>query len=104
MDVAPPCAVTVFIRERGVLPEQRLWQAVLLEALAEAGGRRAYLKDGLSPHAAQWVNLKSRDFREVCELAGFDPKQVFDSWQRLGGVIPREVFNEQRGRKPRGLK
>ena len=94
----------MFIRDPCTPPEQRLWQAVLLEALAEAAGRRAYLKDGLSPHAAQWVNLQSRDFRTVCELAGFDPATVFNSWQRLGGVIPREIFNEQRGRKPRGTK
>ena len=58
--------------------EHKLWTSVLLcivHDLSEAGN----IMDRAA--AERWVGtFPSRDFREVCELAGFDPEAV---WSRL---------------------
>ena len=79
-------------------PESRLWQTVLMLAVAdteeiytpiqragESDARFALRKDNVSQtyaDAIMWFDEADEDFQNVCELAGFDPdfiKSAYDS-------------------------
>ena len=72
-------------------PERKLWCAVILQALRDlAAGRIVAGQSGeyLRAKAAAWIgSYPSRDFREVCWHAGFDP----DVWHpRLRAFVDME--------------
>lgn len=57
-------------------PERQLWQGVLVRALMDAMGR-----DNLDRmHAHNWLTTPSRDFNEICSLAGFEPSFIRKSY------------------------
>lgn len=68
-------------------PEQRLFYAVLVTAFEDAlrGGGYDYgnsrmkpsLKEGKRKMAQDYLLGRSRDFRTVCEYAGFEPDYVY---------------------------
>jgi len=64
------------------IPEQRLWQGVVLLALSDAtvddpGSRdMARARD----EARTWITRAGRDYRMVCALAGWDPEFIRDSF------------------------
>lgn len=63
---------------------QHLWQRVVLQALRDAIVPR--LRPDTETQSARlsavnWLNSGSKDFREVCSLAGFDPDMVADWWR-----------------------
>ncbi len=61
------------------IPEQRLWQAVLVTAVREwlSGPMRRRLE------AERYLFHDERDFRTVCESAGMDPRQLRERLNRL---------------------
>ena len=75
-----PLASDNFI-EYEVSPERRLMLAVLNTAIMDAAG--AYIgvarpneRDYARRRALLWLQDGGRDFRSICELAGFDPLDV----------------------------
>lgn len=83
-------------------PETELWRAVIAQAISDATAtvRPKHGKASISPdkakakqvisdamrerdHAREWLLGDSRDFREVCNLAGLDPEAVRERAQRL---------------------
>ena len=59
--------------ERHLEPEQEMWIAVLARAVHDAFGSLDYLE---ASKAIAWFKSNSKDFRDVCEMAGRDPKYV----------------------------
>jgi hypothetical protein len=77
--------------------EQDLWQAVLLQAVKDAVTPGAYSEADRRAHheAKAWLERGGEDFREVCNLAGFDPEHVRDCY--LGGRINTLPFMRPTG-------
>ena len=72
------------IKEQDDRPrEEKLWKAVLMQAVADACGNAykscQYVDRRL---ARSWLTVPSKDFMMVCELAGICPKQAYDSIQQ----------------------
>ena len=59
--------------DRHLEPEQEMWIAVLARAVHDAFGSLDYLE---ASKAIAWFKSNSKDFRDVCEMAGRDPKYV----------------------------
>jgi len=59
--------------DRHLEPEQEMWIAVLARAVHDAFGSADYLE---ANKAIIWLKGYSKDFRDVCEYAGRDPKYV----------------------------
>ena len=59
--------------DRHLEPEQEMWIAVLARAVHDAFGSADYLE---ASKAIAWLKSYSKDFRDVCEYAGRDPKYV----------------------------
>lgn len=59
------------------IPEQRIWQAVIIQALmdASANGKRAEIQKA-KREARSWLEDESADFHLVCENAGLHPSYV----------------------------
>ena len=78
-----------------------LWRRVLLGVVSDlsgAGVDRARLHE-----AERWVgDWISRDFREVCELAGVDPDRTHAELRALIALSPRERRAEVRARRRAG--
>lgn len=75
-----------------VAPEVGLWRSVVKLALDDAMGvtkvnstDEAVRKEGIrnQDRARSWLLSRSRDFRQVCSLAGLDPDAVYDSAVKL---------------------
>ncbi len=93
--------------ERLTEGERHLWVQVLLQAALDA--RREYWAryssiDGRS--ALDWFVAGGRDFREVCELAGFDPVYVRErTLKALGGRDAMLLTSRSiKGKKRDGLR
>ena len=75
MSGRPPAnhdAITMQQRTRE--PEEHLWTAVLTRAVQDVFST----SDWLATRAAiSWFKSQSKDFREVCELAGRNPQYVY---------------------------
>jgi hypothetical protein len=71
--------------ERQVSPEQRLWQAVLGQAMYDllSEYQNNYVEDGDRFLAECWVSSKHKDFVDVCRNAGFEPDYIFNRVQKL---------------------
>ena len=58
----------------GARPEQSIWRAVILQNITDAmsqSQKRENLR--YKREALAWLTGKNRDFRTVCEYAGYDP-------------------------------
>lgn len=64
-------------------PEQRLWQAVLGQAVADAMMEDPQSSKSVDAKksARRWFDLADRNFRMVCELAGMNPDAVSEAWR-----------------------
>ena len=77
-------AVTIFQRTKG--PEESLWTAVLTRAVQDV----FTTTDWHATHTAiAWFKNKSKDFKDVCELAGRNPQYVQDK------MLPKIQNREQ---------
>jgi len=73
-----PSNLNVFRQEREMLPEQRLWKAVLLQAIDDAfGNNQSQVSIFERRMAIDWMKEFNSDFADVCENAGFNPIQAF---------------------------
>jgi len=73
-----PLANSQIYLERNKEPEQKLWNSVLLIAACDAlrfKGDDIYLNNDTGA-ARNWFINNGVDFRNVCELAGYNPKYV----------------------------
>lgn len=74
-------------------PEQKLWQTVVILALTEATAVDPYGQERQQAkrEADAWLRRGGKDFRMVCDLAGFDPRFVRDSYiaGRVNGDLLR---------------
>src|SRR3712207_1791310 len=73
--------------------EQRLWRAVLANALREAWGRAGQPPSGRAQggeveQARLWFSLRNPDFHTVCEFAGLDAQRVHNQAWRIIGTAP----------------
>ncbi|NBW23183.1 MAG: hypothetical protein EBR82_86090 [Caulobacteraceae bacterium] len=80
-----PNNLNMFPEERDIIPEQKLWRAVLCQALYDALSdfRNQLLIDDDRQDAEYWFRDKPRSFYEVCRNAGFDPIYIHDKVKNL---------------------
>ena len=74
-------------------PEQRLWQAVLWQAISDAMMEDPQTLESMmdKKSARFWFDFADRNFRWVCETAGMDHDAVSEAWRdgrvsRAGGL------------------
>ena len=65
------------------MPEEGLWQAIILRAYGDAAGRARDIPSAAGKRAAMisarnWVD--SSDFAEVCDFAGFSASRIKAMW------------------------
>ena len=62
-----------------VLPEQKLWQAVLYQSIHDSvfGDYKNLSTAREKEEAKEWLNIDNEGFKEVCENAGFNPHFVY---------------------------
>jgi len=68
-----------FIAETNLTAEQKLWKAVLSQAIYEACTnwyQGVPLTITEKAQARRWINLNNPDFLEVCEKAGYNPEYI----------------------------
>jgi hypothetical protein len=66
--------------------ERRLWQSVVLQAIRDALLTRTKLSgsEEVDKHqAANWLRGGSKDFNEVCSMAGLEPDAVSGWWRNI---------------------
>lgn len=92
-------------------PEQRLWQAVLAQAINDATRESASrMEDRVAMlEARAWLDRGGHDFRRCCTFAGLDPDAVRDAWRagRLTHVGSKNNSGHHRisaGRAPEARK
>ena len=73
--------------ERNKEPEQEMWIAVLARAVHDAFGSIDYFE---AERAIAWFKNYSKDFRDVCEMAGRNPKYVYD--KLIEEITKREKY------------
>ncbi|WP_413061533.1 LacI family DNA-binding transcriptional regulator [Sphingomonas carotinifaciens] len=61
-----------------IIPEQRLFVGVIVNAAQEAAGAGCvgYGRDAVQQSALDWFKGDSKDFHDVCQLAGLEPHYV----------------------------
>ncbi|MCI5049559.1 MAG: hypothetical protein MRY32_04430 [Rickettsiales bacterium] len=70
----------------GARREQAVWRAVILQMVTDAlSGSRKKENQRYKREALAWLNGKSRDFRTVCELAGYEPSYVLQQIEQTVG-------------------
>lgn len=63
------------------MKERELWQAVLEQAINDAcyeGDKQETLREGVV--ADRWIRRNTRDFQQVCTLAGMDPDFIREAY------------------------
>jgi hypothetical protein len=77
--------LNMFEEEKNILPEQKLWRAVLCQALYDALSdfKNQMLIEDDRQDARYWFRDKPRSFHEVCRNAGFDPNYVYEKVKKL---------------------
>jgi hypothetical protein len=81
--------------ETPLTPEQRLWKAVLLQAIEDAFGDNVSQVTPLERKIAKdWMKDFNSDFASVCENAGFNPVQAFYKFKKYS-LIQKGIINER---------
>ena len=90
-----PSNLNVFREEREMLPEQKLWKAVLLQAIDDAfGSNQSQVSIFERRMAIDWMKDFNKDFATVCENAGFNPVQAFYKFKKYN-LIQKGIINER---------
>ena len=81
-------------------PEQKLWRAVFMQAIQDTFGicTVAMSKDE-HRESKWWGKVFNQDFSDVCEFAGFDPKQTFEKLKRYDLIKSGIVWNYMKNGK-----
>ncbi len=81
--------------ETPLIPEQKLWRAVLLQAIEDAFGNNLSQVSMLERQIARdWMKDFNLDFANVCENAGFNPVQAFYKFKKYN-LIQKGIVNER---------
>tara|TARA_R100001377_G_scaffold70329_1_gene45769 strand:- start:87 stop:419 length:333 start_codon:yes stop_codon:yes gene_type:complete len=72
-------------------PEERLWQAVILQALIDCAGLSKRVESKLKPallkeienESADWFRSMGQDFIDICTFAGWQPSKTKRFAERL---------------------
>ena len=64
------------------MPEQRLWQAVVNAALHDATNT-AWREELYQKQAIRWFRDGGKDFKMVCDMAGYDYRYIQHKFERL---------------------
>ena len=66
------------MEDKQLLPEQKLWRAVLCQILYDALSdfENKCISKNEKESAERWLTFKTKDFVDVCENAGFDPDYI----------------------------
>lgn len=75
-----------------IMPETRLWQTVIFQAVIDATAKGDSLE---KRRAAEWLRENRRDFKQVCAMAGLDPDFISEAFCQ--GRIRRSVLKNARG-------
>jgi hypothetical protein len=76
--------LNIVFEEQARFPEQRLWRAVLAQAMYDLLSDNAEVEeDGYRMLAECWITNKHKDFVEVCRNAGFDPNYIHEQAHKL---------------------
>jgi len=95
----------MFTEEKDFLPEQKLWRAVLCQALYDAlsNFRNQMITDEDKEDAKFWFRDKPKNFYTVCRNAGFDPNYVHEKVKKLMNLKSLDklgiVWNHERKNK-----
>ena len=81
-----------------MLPETRLWQAVVLRALLDATARapRSNADRVEKARAHGWIKRRDRGFVDASHLAGLDPDFIRDAYMK-GKVSPEGLRRVMKG-------
>ena len=75
-------------------PEQKLWRAVFMQALQDAFGICTVAMSRDEYRECKWFGkIYNQDFIELCEFAGFDPKQTFEKLKRYDLIKKGIIWN-----------
>ncbi len=77
-------------------PEERLWQAVLGQAISDAMMEDPQSSKSVDAKksARRWFDFADGNFRMGCELAGLNPDAVSEAW-RSGSLSRAGAFRER---------
>lgn len=77
--------LNVQVESSDLIPEQKLWRAVLCQMLYDA--LSSFENKAMSIHekksAENWFINKSKDFFDVCNNAGFEPMYIHEKVKKL---------------------
>lgn len=71
---------------------KHLWQCVIIQAIRDALMDREKMTgtDLANRHAAiAWLDYANEDFRQVCEMAGFNPERISKWWKKNKHTLDR---------------
>ena len=95
----------MFMEDKDLLPEQKLWRAVLCQALYDALSdfKNQMLVEDDKQDATYWFRDKPKSFHEVCRNAGFDPEYIYEKVKKLTNLKKLNklgiVWNHERKNK-----
>jgi len=77
----------VLVEEDHPNPEQKLWRAVLNQALLDAFGiNTIWICDHEKRDVDNFFRTRTKEFDDLCDNAGMDPTRLWRKIQRLKGV------------------
>ena len=77
----------MFIEGESRPPEQKLWRAILNQALEDCFGvSTLHLCKHEKDEAEHFFKVKSKDFLKICENAGVCPDRLWKRVQKLKGI------------------
>ena len=75
-------------------PEQKLWRAVFVQAIQDTFGICTVAMSRDEWRESKWFGkVYNQDFIELCEFAGFDPKQTFQKLKRYDLIKKGIIWN-----------
>jgi len=79
--------------EHSPLPEQRLFRAIITQALEDADYKGTVMIDMRDKETAiNWFLDLGKDFRTTCDYAGFDPLSIRDAFKVFKFCIEKNIF------------
>ena len=75
-------------------PEQKLWRAVFIQAIQDTFGICTVAMSRNEHQETKWFGkIYNQDFIELCEFAGFNPKQTFEKLKRYDLIKKGIIWN-----------
>ena len=86
---------TISLKTEELLPEQKLWRGVLVNALEDTLIKQSDRKSSIyKVNAHEWIMLSDNDYEKVCYWSGFEPNKVKEKYVKAieNGDI---IFNQK---------